>query len=518
MGGKGFFGRSFYGTETKSSQTENTNGSGSAGAATSANMFGFEVIDLDDEDMERGWATEAQRPQDKPSRSPSSPTGTSSSTAWRWPTRPVRPRSPASWASRSAARWASASASGSRPPCRSAPSRGGWWPPSASASRWRWSSGWPSSRTAPTPAPATATPSASPPPPTARTSADAAEACADKGARLAEIRSARDRDGIMTAADGDQNYWIGGQLAYQYADLNCADPGATNVDREWCKRESETSYRWMGSDREMARSRGLDREVDFLQLRPDPGPAAGRRPARHRRPRPGRPGLPGRLPEDRHHPAGRGTALRVRVRRGGQDQIHRRVAGPGAGGGRRPLHRVLHPQRELRLRHRGHGRLHHRLADPHRGLPRVHPLRQQQPLARHPRLDLHRGALGGQPAVLRDQRGGQLRPVLGQVVPALLPGLQGRGRQAVGRLLAHPPDLGQPARAAGRGAHHAHAHPRRAAGGAGRGRDRRHRAPDRAGSTATAGRPTSPRTTPATSSAAPRSGTSPPASGWPPSA
>jgi hypothetical protein len=65
MGGTGFFGRSFYSTETKSSQTENTNGSGNTSAATEAEMFGFEVIDMDDEDMEKGWATEAERPQDK---------------------------------------------------------------------------------------------------------------------------------------------------------------------------------------------------------------------------------------------------------------------------------------------------------------------------------------------------------------------------------------------------------------------------------------------------------------------
>jgi hypothetical protein len=264
MGGKGFFGRAFYDTETKSSQTENTNGSGSASAATSANMFGFEVIDLDDEDMERGWASEVSRPQDKIEIS-IEPNWDIIIDGLEMANPPGPPPKPRFMGKPVGGRMGLGVGVGFEATVQIGPIPGrlvasfgiGFSVSLEFGLAFQPDSPYPCTGDSNNKCFAAST--------DRKNQKDAAEACADKGARLAEIRSVRDRDGIMAAADGDQNYWIGGQLAYQYADLNCADPAATNVDREWCKRESETSYRWMGSDREIARSRGLNRDVEFFR-------------------------------------------------------------------------------------------------------------------------------------------------------------------------------------------------------------------------------------------------------------
>ncbi len=263
MGGQGFFGRSFYSTETRSSQTENTNGSGSAGAATSAEMFGFQVIDMDDEDMERGWASEAQRPQDAfmLTIEPNWDFIIEGLEVLNPPGPPPRPKFEGK---RVKGRMGLGIGVGFEATIQIGPIPGrltasfgvGFSVALIFTLKFKADGEYPCTGDSNTKCFLAST--------DRKNQREAARACAKKGARLAEIRGTRDRDGIMAAAEGDQNYWIGGQLAYQYADLNCADPAATNLDREWCKRESQTSYRWMGSDREFAISRGLAREVDFL--------------------------------------------------------------------------------------------------------------------------------------------------------------------------------------------------------------------------------------------------------------
>ncbi|MDX2019358.1 MAG: RICIN domain-containing protein [Deltaproteobacteria bacterium] len=90
----------------------------------------------------------------------------------------------------------------------------------------------------------------------------AARACVEAGGRLAEVRTRSDLEGIMAAAEDDDNYWIGGQLAYVYASADCRN--ITNSNRASCANGSKTSYRWIGSDREFARSNNTQAAVDFL--------------------------------------------------------------------------------------------------------------------------------------------------------------------------------------------------------------------------------------------------------------
>jgi hypothetical protein len=88
--------------------------------------------------------------------------------------------------------------------------------------------------------------------PTAQTQADAHRKCQAKGGRLAEMVTASDKAGIAAAAPGNQNYWIGGQLGYQFADAACA----RNQSGANCRATSTTTYRWIGSDNTFATQSG----------------------------------------------------------------------------------------------------------------------------------------------------------------------------------------------------------------------------------------------------------------------
>jgi Vitelline membrane outer layer protein I (VOMI) len=263
MGGKGFFGRSFYNSKSYSSKTENKNGSGSASTKSEAEMMGFQVIDLDDAEQERGWASEAETPAQgieititpnweliikglealNPPGPPPKPRFMGKAVKGRMglgvgvgleatvQIGPIPGRLIASFGLGFSVglKFKLGFQSESPYPCTTGNSNDKCF--TASTDR--------------------------------KTQPEALKACASRGARLAEIRGVRDRDGIMAAAGNSMHYWIGGQLAYQYADLNCADNTA-GLDMETCKRESQTSFRWMGTDREIARTSGVNGTVDYM--------------------------------------------------------------------------------------------------------------------------------------------------------------------------------------------------------------------------------------------------------------
>ena len=262
MGGKGFFGRNFYESTSYSSKTDNKNGSGSASTKSEVEMMGFQVIDLDDAEQTQSWATDAEVP----------PSGYTLTIAPNWdllieglkkanpPGPPPKPRFDGKTVK---GRMGLGIGVGFEATVHIGPIPGrliasfglgfsvalklkiGFVPQTP----------YPCTGNSNDKCFAASTDRKSQP--------EALKACAGQGARLAEIRGVRDRDGIMAAAGGSQHYWIGGQLAYQYADLNCADPTA-GLDMEACKRDSQTSYRWMGTDREIARSGGVAGAVDYM--------------------------------------------------------------------------------------------------------------------------------------------------------------------------------------------------------------------------------------------------------------
>jgi hypothetical protein len=263
MGGKGFFGRSFYGTDSVSSKDENKDGSGRTSTKSDAEVVGFQVIDMDDSEQSQGWADEATTPKN----------GFTLTIAPNWdiiieglellnpPGPPPKPKFEKKVVK---GRSGLGVGIGFEASVQIGPIPGrliatfGIGVSIALVVKLTF--------TPETPYPCTGDSNskcfmAST---DRKNQSDASRACSNRGARLAEIRGARDRDGIMAAAGGDNHYWIGGQLAYQYNDLNCADPVAAKLDPEVCKRDSQTSYRWLGSDREIARSVGTSATVDYL--------------------------------------------------------------------------------------------------------------------------------------------------------------------------------------------------------------------------------------------------------------
>lgn len=95
--------------------------------------------------------------------------------------------------------------------------------------------------------------------PTPLTQPAAQKFCQVRGGRLAEMRTSNDRSGIQAAAQGNFQHWVGGQLAYSFTNASCArDQGSTA-----CKDASTTSYRWIGSDVELASSPGQSSTVSL---------------------------------------------------------------------------------------------------------------------------------------------------------------------------------------------------------------------------------------------------------------
>ncbi|MBX3186538.1 MAG: hypothetical protein KF819_05970 [Labilithrix sp.] len=81
---------------------------------------------------------------------------------------------------------------------------------------------------------------------TPTTQANGRKACESRGGRLAEMITDGDRSGIHAAAQAGQNHWTGGQLNYSFSDVTCA----RNQSSQACKNASTTKFAWLGSNKE----------------------------------------------------------------------------------------------------------------------------------------------------------------------------------------------------------------------------------------------------------------------------
>lgn len=83
--------------------------------------------------------------------------------------------------------------------------------------------------------------------------ADAAQSCAEKGGRLAELGTTAEANSVIDSAkSGKAKYWLGGQQAYEYPNPSCA----AAFNRAACLPTAVSSYRWLSNDAEFAAAKG----------------------------------------------------------------------------------------------------------------------------------------------------------------------------------------------------------------------------------------------------------------------
>ncbi len=89
---------------------------------------------------------------------------------------------------------------------------------------------------------------------TPSTLTEANDSCLSAGGRLAELRTATEREGVKAAIGNNSGEaWVGNQLSYKYPYARCA----TNADGD-CKNRSRTVYRWMRTGAPLVEQAGLN--------------------------------------------------------------------------------------------------------------------------------------------------------------------------------------------------------------------------------------------------------------------